>query len=41
FLASDDGGFYAKPNVVYGKSKYGYPKSLYEWSVVTMKYQPN
>lgn len=41
FLATDKGGFYADPNVVYGKSEYGYPKSLYEWSVITMKYQPN
>ena len=38
FLATDKGGFYADPNVVYGKSEYGYPKSLYEWSVITMKY---
>ncbi|HHX8447209.1 D-Tyr-tRNAtyr deacylase [Vibrio parahaemolyticus] len=41
FLATDKGGFYADPNVVYGKGEYGYPKSLYEWSVITMKYQPN
>ncbi|HHF3018539.1 TPA: cadherin repeat domain-containing protein [Vibrio diabolicus] len=41
FLATDKGGFYADPNGVYGKGEYGYPKSLYEWSVITMKYQPN
>ncbi|WP_440871286.1 cadherin repeat domain-containing protein [Vibrio diabolicus] len=41
FLATDKGGFYADPNVVYGKGEYGYPKSLYEWSVITMKYKPN
>ncbi len=41
FLATNKGGFYADPNVIYGKGEYGYPKSLYEWSVVNMKYQPN
>ncbi|HHX8349683.1 TPA: cadherin repeat domain-containing protein [Vibrio diabolicus] len=41
FLATDKGGFYADPNGVYGKGEYGYSKSLYEWSVITMKYQPN
>ncbi|HHX8565416.1 cadherin repeat domain-containing protein [Vibrio sp. RM-44-3] len=41
FLATDKGGFYADPNGVYGKGEYGYPNSLYEWSVITMKYQPN
>ncbi|MDF2153603.1 cadherin repeat domain-containing protein [Vibrio sp. CAU 1672] len=39
FLASDRGGFYADPDVTYGDSKYGRPKSLYEWAVVQLNYQ--
>lgn len=41
FLASDAGGFYVEPDTIYGEGKYGYPKSLYEWAVVSLNYQKN
>ncbi|MGR5195053.1 cadherin repeat domain-containing protein [Vibrio rotiferianus] len=39
FLADDHGGFYPAENEITGKSKYGFPKSLYEWAVVNFNYQ--
>ncbi|MCL1143841.1 hypothetical protein [Shewanella gaetbuli] len=39
FLADDNGGFYTLPDVTYGVTKYGFPKSLYEWGIVQFNYQ--
>ncbi|NOH67437.1 cadherin repeat domain-containing protein [Vibrio rotiferianus] len=41
FRADDFGGSYADPDVIYGVSKYGWHKSLYEWGVIQMNYKAN
>lgn len=41
FAASKLGGQYAEPGVIYGEGEYGFPDSMYEWSVVTFDYQIN
>ena len=41
FRADDFGGSYEDPDVIYGVSKYGWHKSLYEWGVIQMNYKAN
>ena len=41
FLESDPGGFYLEPGMIHNGNEFGEPRTLYEWSVVNMKYQPN
>ncbi|HHX8313294.1 TPA: cadherin repeat domain-containing protein [Vibrio diabolicus] len=41
FLESKPGGFYLEPGMIHNGNEFGQPRTLYEWSVVNMKYQPN
>ncbi|TOH51176.1 D-Tyr-tRNAtyr deacylase [Vibrio parahaemolyticus] len=41
FLESKPGGFYLEPGMIHNGNEFGKPRTLYEWSVVNMKYQPN
>ncbi|MGI3105446.1 cadherin repeat domain-containing protein [Vibrio alginolyticus] len=41
FLESKAGGFYLEPGMIHNGNEFGQPRTLYEWSVVNMKYQPN
>ncbi|MCS0162086.1 cadherin repeat domain-containing protein [Vibrio alginolyticus] len=41
FLESKPGGFYLEPGMIHNGNEFGKPRTLYEWSVINMKYQPN
>ncbi|EPJ2745599.1 cadherin repeat domain-containing protein [Vibrio parahaemolyticus] len=41
FLESKPGGFYLEPGMINNGNEFGKPRTLYEWSVINMKYQPN
>ncbi|MGY5747221.1 cadherin repeat domain-containing protein [Vibrio antiquarius] len=41
YLESKAGGFYPEPGTITKGNEFGEPRTLYEWSVVNMKYQPN
>lgn len=41
FLETDPGGFYLEPGMINKGNEFGEPRTLYEWSVANMKYQPN